>query len=210
MANTDLRRVSLVRRAFILETLTIAWVLVEAGVALGSAIEAHSLTLMAFGVDSVIELLSALVLLWRLRVELHLRQEFSETVERRASLVAGALLAALTLYVIVSAGWGLWTHHSEAVSVSGLILAAVAIPVMFGLARTKIRIANQIGSAALRADAIESVACGYFSAVVLIGLLAQWLLGAWWVDSVSALVLVPFLVHETQEAWEDRDAQEGQ
>ena len=73
---------------------------------------------------------------------------------------------------------------------------------MFGLARVKLRLAQAIGSAALRADAIESVTCGYLSAVVLAGLGAQWLLGAWWVDSVSALILVPFLIHEAREAWE--------
>lgn len=202
MASTDLRRVSLVRRAFRLEILTIAWMIIEAGVALESAIEAHSLTLLAFGVDSVIELISALVLLWRLHVELRLGLKFSEAAERRASHMAGALLAALALYVVVSAGWGLWTHHSQAVSVTGLILAAVAIPIMVGLARAKIRIADQIASAALRADAIESITCGYLSAAVLVGLFAQWLVHVWWIDSASALVLVPFLAYEAREAWE--------
>ena len=73
---------------------------------------------------------------------------------------------------------------------------------MVGLARAKIRIADEIGSAALRADAIESITCAYLSAAVLLGLSAQWLLHAWWIDSVSALVLVPFLVREAWEAWE--------
>lgn len=209
MPNFKPSRASSVRRAFWLEILTIAWIIVEAIVALEAAIEARSVTLTAFGIDSVIELLSALVLLWRLRVELSLGMEFSKAAEQRAGRMAAVLLAALAFYVVVSAGWGLWTHHSQAFSVVGLILAAVAIPVMVGLARTKIRIADQIGSAALRADAIESITCGYLSAAVLVGLCAQWLLGAWWVDSVSALVLVPFLVHEAREAWEGREDRDG-
>jgi divalent metal cation (Fe/Co/Zn/Cd) transporter len=62
--------------------------------------------------------------------------------------------------------------------------------------------ANAIGSASLRADAAESIACGYLSGVVLVGLLAQWATGAWWVDSVSALALTPFLIKEAREAWD--------
>ena len=84
----------------------------------------------------------------------------------------------------------------------GLIVALAAIPVMIVLAGAKSRIAADLGSAALRADAVEAVACGYLSAVVVIGLVAQWLTGAWWIDSVSALVLVPLLVREAVEAWQ--------
>ena len=202
MAKSDLPREGLVRRAFLFEILTLAWMFVEAGVALGAAIGTHSLTLMAFGADSVIELLSALLLLWRLHVELRLGQTFSGVAERHASRISGGLLGALALYIVISAAWGLWSRHSQALSLPGLVLAATAIPIMFGLARVKLRLACAIGSAALRADAVESITCGYLSAAVLAGLGAQWLLGAWWIDSVSALVLVPLLIYEAREAWE--------
>src|SRR5579859_4329897 len=101
-------RAQLVRTAFRLERLTAGWMLIEAGVALGSGIAAHSLTLVAFGADSVIELLSALVLLWRLDVELRRGAEFSEAAERLAARLAATLLIALTLYVAASAALALW------------------------------------------------------------------------------------------------------
>lgn len=195
-------RVALVRRALWLERLTAIWMTVEAGIALGAGVVAHSITLIAFGADSLIELLSACVLLWRLRVELEQGQAFSEDAERRASRIGGVLLVALTLYVLGGAVWSLWRREGQEFSWPGLVLAVVAIPIMYWLARGKRTLADQLGSRALRADAAESVACGYLSAVVVVGLLAQALLGAWWVDGVSALVFVPFLVREAREAFE--------
>jgi divalent metal cation (Fe/Co/Zn/Cd) transporter len=79
----------------------------------------------------------------------------------------------------------------------------IAIPLMFGLARAKAHIADRIGSRALRADATEAVACGYLSTVVVVGLIAQGLSGAWWIDGLSALALTSFLFREALEAWED-------
>ena len=195
-------RVRLIESALRLEWITAGWMLVEAAVAIGSGVAAHSLTLIAFGADSVIELLSAGLLLWRLNVELRKGAEFSERTERIAAKAGGVLLALLTLYVLASAGWGLWRRTGQDFSLIGLVLAAIAFPVMYTLARAKRRIADAIGSAALRADAIESVACGYLSVVVFAGLLAQWVIGAWWIDSVCALALTPFLIKEAREAWE--------
>lgn len=179
--------------------------LVEAVVAIGSGIAAHSLTLIAFGADSVIELISACVLLWRLGVELRQGEEFSETTERAAARAGGIMLIALTVYVVASAAWGLWRGAGQEFSGPGLVLALLAIPIMYALAKAKGRIADAIGSAALRTDAAESIACGYLSGVVVIGLLAQWAIGAWWVDSVSALALTPFLIKEAREAWEGEE-----
>jgi divalent metal cation (Fe/Co/Zn/Cd) transporter len=194
-------RSDLVRQAFWLEWLTIAWMVIEAAVALWSGYIAHSITLLAFGLDSVIELMSAGILVWRLTVELRHGQAFSEQAERRASKVGGALLFTLVAYVVISAAWSLWTQRAEEFSVPGLVVALVAIPTMYFLAKRKIAIAEQIGSRALRADAVESIACGWLSVVVVIGLTAQYLIGAWWVDSVTALGIVWFLVREGREAW---------
>jgi divalent metal cation (Fe/Co/Zn/Cd) transporter len=194
-------RAGLIRNALILEWLTAGWMLIEAAIALGSGVAAHSLTLIAFGADSVIELISACVLLWRLGVELRQGEEFSETTERAAARVGSILLIALTIYVVASTAWALWQGTGQEFSLPGFVLALVAIPIMYALAKAKRRIADAIGSAALRADAAESIACGYLSGIVVIGLLAQWTIGAWWVDSVSALALTPFLIKEAREAW---------
>ena len=194
-------RIDLVRRAFWLEWLTIAWMVIETVVALWSAYTAHSITLLAFGLDSVIELISAGILVWRLTVELRHGQAFSEDVERRASRIGGALLFALATYVVVSAAWSLWARRAQDFSLPGLIVALVAIPTMYFLAKRKIAIAEQIGSRALRADAVKSITCGWLSVMVVVGLTAQYLIGAWWIDSVTSLGIVWFLVKEGREAW---------
>lgn len=205
MANIDVAvangRAELVRTAFSLEWLTLGWVIMEAGVSLFAGWQAHSLSLIAFGADSVIETISAGVLIWRLRIELRHGQTFSEDAERKASKISGALLFALAAYVVINAGWGLWTRQGEEFTTFGLVFVAATIPVMYLLARKKIAIAEQIGSRALRADAMETITCGWLSFVVVLGLLAQWAIDAWWIDSVTSLAIVYFLVKESRDAW---------
>ena len=200
-----LKRAALVQRAFQLEWVTIIWMMVETAVAIGAGIAAHSLLLFAFGTDSVIEIVSACVLIWRLSVELRRGRAFSEAAERRASRIAGALLFALALYVVAAAAWGLWQHQGAEFSTPGLILTVAAIPIMYVLSRQKLALAEQLGSRALRADAIESITCGWLSFVVVIGLVAQLALEAWWVDSVASLAIVYFLFKEGREAWNGGD-----
>ena len=109
-------REALIREAFRLEWLTIGWMSVEAAIALVSGIVAGSLVLTAFGLDSLIELASAGVLMWRLSVELRHGQTFSEDAERAASRIAGGLLFALAVYVTIAALWSLWTRQGEGFS----------------------------------------------------------------------------------------------
>lgn len=195
-------RSNLIRQAFVLEWLTLGWVFViEAMGGLWAAINAHSLSLLAFGTDSLIETLSACLLLWRLNVELQHGEHFSQKAERFASRVSGALLFALAAFVVLSAAWGLWTRHSQSFSAVGVVITVLAIPVMTILGQRKIAVAEKINSRALRADAMESITCGWLSAVVLVGLAAQYVLHAWWIDSVTSLAIVYFLVKEGREAW---------
>ena len=206
-ALTDSVRSNLIRRAFRLEWFTAGWMLIEASVAIGAGVAANSLSLIAFGADSLIELVSAGVLLCRLNVELRHGAEFSESVEHRASRVGGVLLFVLAAYVLVNAAYSLWRREGQEFSPPGLILAVLAIPVMWWLARAKMRVAAQIGSRALRADAVESITCGYLSGVVLLGLIVQLLMpGWWWIDSVASLAIVVLLVKEGREAWEGQES----
>jgi divalent metal cation (Fe/Co/Zn/Cd) transporter len=198
-------RTALIREAFRLEYITLAWMTLEAAVAIGSGVAAGSLTLMAFGIDSLIELASAAVLVWRLNVELRHGQAFAETAERTASRIAGALLFALAAYVVATAGWKLWMRQGAEFSLPGLIITALAIPVMYFLARYKLQVAGALGSRAMRADAVESITCGWLAVVVVAALLAQLLTGAWWVDTLALLGVVWFLVREGREAWEGED-----
>jgi divalent metal cation (Fe/Co/Zn/Cd) transporter len=170
-------------------------------VAISAGVAARSLTLLAFGIDSVIELASAGVLIWRLTVELRRGQSFAETAEQTASRIGGALLFALAAYVVVAAAWGLWTRQGQDFSWPGLVVSLAAIPIMWLLSRRKLRLADALGSRALRADAVESITCGWLSFVVVIGLVVQLVLGAWWLDAAASLVIVGLLVKEGREAW---------
>jgi len=198
-------RTVLIRQAFRLEWLTVAWMVIEALVAIGSGGIAGSLTLTAFGLDSVIELISAGVLIWRLSEELRRGQEFSTHAERIASRSGGALLFLLAAYIVNGAAWSLWAHHGGEFSVPGLIVASMAMPIMYTLARGKLNVARQLGSRAMRADAIESMTCGWLSLVVVVGLVANLLLAAWWIDAVTSLGIVWFIIKEAREAWSGED-----
>jgi divalent metal cation (Fe/Co/Zn/Cd) transporter len=201
MAASTSDRATMIQRAFLLEYITIAWMVIEAGVAIGSGLAANSLTLIAFGVDSLIELASAGVLVWRLTVELRRGQAFAANADRTAARIGGALLFALAAYVVASAGWKLWTQEGAEFSLPGLIVSALAIPTMYVLSHRKLKLAVALGSRALRADAIESITCGWLSTVVVVALTAQLMLGAWWVDAVASLGILWFLIREGREAW---------
>jgi divalent metal cation (Fe/Co/Zn/Cd) transporter len=198
-------RQDLVRQAFRLEYATVAWMVIEAGVAIWTGVAATSVSLLAFGIDSLIELASACVLIWRLTVELRRGQVVAERAERTASRIAGGLLLALAAYVVVSAGRQLWAHTGQEFSCGGLAITALAMPVMYLLARRKIAVAEALGSRAMRADAMESVTCGWLSLVVVLGIVAQGLTGAWWIDAVASLGIVWYLVKEGREAWRAED-----
>ena len=136
-------------------------------------------------------------------MELRQGAEFPERVEHRASQIGGALLFVLATYVVASAAYGLWVREGQVFSISGLALALLAIPVMWLLARAKMRLPDELGSRALRADAVESITCGYLSGIVVIGLLVQFLMPYWWwIDSAASLAIVVLLVKEGREAWE--------
>jgi divalent metal cation (Fe/Co/Zn/Cd) transporter len=186
-----------------LEALTIAWMVVEAGASLAAGLMAGSVLLLAFGADSLIELLSAGVLYGRLRAEARMVAADAaarEAMEQRASRIAGWLLVALALYVLLQSGYGLLHRHAAETSWPGIVVAVIAALGMPPLARAKIRVADEIGSRALRADAMETITCGYLAWVLLLGLAANALLRWWWLDSAAALGLAPFLLREAREA----------
>ena len=166
---------------------------VEAVVSLSAAWAAHSPALLAFGGDSAIELLSAVVVHWRFRSAWH------EASERLAARITGGLLFALAVYVALVATLALLGGREVRPSSLGivvLIVAAIAMPV---LARQKRRLSAATGSASLRADAAESALCGYLSIIALTGLVANAFLGTTWADPVAALCLIPLV---TREGWQ--------
>jgi divalent metal cation (Fe/Co/Zn/Cd) transporter len=202
LVGIDHPRQNLIRTALRLEWLTIGWMVLEAAVAVVSGVSARSISLIAFGLDSLIELASAGVLIWRLASELRSGgRDVAGQAESIARRIAGGLLFALAAYVVSAAGWSLWRGEGQAFSWAGLAVAVLAMPIMFLLARHKRSLAQRLGSAALRADAAEALACLWLSAIVIIGLVAQLAFGAWWIDAVTSLAIVWFLVKEGREAW---------
>jgi divalent metal cation (Fe/Co/Zn/Cd) transporter len=194
-----------VQRALWLTYITIGWMTIEGAAALLLGWASKSLLLEAFGIDSVIELFSAGVLLWRLKVEANgiASSEHVKAVEHRAAKWVGYSLYLLVIYVLLNSAYGLFiakritdTHESAWGILIGIV-AKVGMPI---LAAYKLRVAARLNSRALRADAVESIVCGYLSIVLMVGLAATRILGWWWLDSVAALALIPFVIKEAREA----------
>ena len=199
------QRAADVRRALALEWATLAWVAIEALVAIAAGVSAGSLVLLAFGFDSVIEMGSAGVLVWRLVVELRRGKHFGHAAEKTAARINGGFLLLLAGYIVAGAAWKLSSGQDAAVSWPGFAVAAVAIPVMYLLGRLKLRLAERLGSAALRADAAESLTCLWLSGVVVVTVLVHYATGMWWVDAVGSLGIVWFVLREGWEALSGED-----
>jgi divalent metal cation (Fe/Co/Zn/Cd) transporter len=143
---------------------------------------------------------------WRLTVELREGANFSQTVEHRASRIGSVLPFALAAYIVIGAIYGLWMRSGQDFSLPGFVLAVLTMPIMWWLAKAKLQIADQIGSRALRADAVESITCGHLSVLLVVGLLVQLAMPRWWwVDSVTSLAIVCFVVKEGREVWSGDD-----
>jgi len=191
------------RQAVRLEIVTVIWMALEAALAIGAGVAARSVVLTAFGVDSVVELLSGTVLAWRMSVEAGgAGIDRVDRVERRATMAAAVLLVLLCAYVVISSAGGLLLGIRPDGSVLGIVVAAVAVIGMPLLAWAKRRVNRRLQSAALRADIAETVTCAYMAGVTLAGVALSMLPGAWWLQYVAALALLIWLVPETKEALE--------
>lgn len=189
------------RAGIAVEWLTVGWMTLEAVVSIGAGIVAGSVALLAFGIDSVIELVSGGVLLWRLRVEQDGAHVIAvERAERLSSKVVGWSLIALAVYVVGHAGYALLTHAEPDSSPLGIAIAAAALLVMPVIVRSKRRIAARIKSPALKGDAACGVVCAYMAGTLLVGLGFRAVFGWWWADPIAALGLVYFIVREAREA----------
>jgi len=204
-------RAAQVRMGVRVEVFTVLWMVVEAVVSIGAGVLARSALLVAFGIDSVVELVSGAILLWRLSVEARGGDtEQIERAERRAAWVVAVSLALLCVYVLVTAVYGLLTQARPESSLSGIAISIAAFVVMPGLGLTKRRLATRLESAALRGDADSSFTCGYMAGAVLLGVGANALFHWWWAEDVASLLFLFWLVGETREALEEAaDAHAG-
>lgn len=200
-------RPELVSRGRRLEYFTIAYNSLEGLVSLIAGWLAGSVSLLAFGLDSLIEVTSGASLLWRLRHDADpVRRENSE----RATLrVVGGCFVALAAYLAVEAGSSLIEHRAPERSIPGIMMAAVSVVVMPLLARAKRRVAAGLGSAAMRADSRQADFCTYLSAILLSGLLLNALLGWWWADPAAGLGMVPIIAKEGVDALRGKGCCDG-
>jgi divalent metal cation (Fe/Co/Zn/Cd) transporter len=176
---------------------------VEAVLAIGAGLAARSVLITAFGFDSVIELLSGAILLWRLSSEDGGTSAARiERVERRATVISAALLALLCAYLVLVGLGGILLHLHPSGSVLGVAVSAVAVIAMPVLAWRKRRVNRVLGSPALRADIAETITCAYMAAATLAGSVLNLAFGWWWAEYAAALVLLVFVVMETREAIE--------
>jgi len=201
IALTSLRRKADVRAGVRIEIVTVAWMTVEAAVAIIAGILARSVLLTAFGFDSVIELVSGGALLWRLATESRGRSLARvERAENLAAWIAGIGLVLLCFYIVATSGLSLWSHNHPDRSPVGIGLAVVALVLMPFLVWQKRSIAGHINSPALRADAACSLTCAYMAATLLVGLALTALFGWLWADTLAAIALLYWIVPEAREA----------
>lgn len=193
------RRARLHRQARALAWLTVAYNAVEAVVGIGAGAAAGSLALVSFGGDSIIECLSALVIIWQFHGHV------PEDRERRALRAIAVAFFVLAAYVTADALRSVLSGTEPDASPVGIALAGVSLLVMPVLAWAKRRVGRRLGSAAVTADSTQTLLCTYLSAVLLAGLLLNATLGWSWADPLAALVIAGVAANEGREAWRGED-----
>jgi divalent metal cation (Fe/Co/Zn/Cd) transporter len=182
------------RTALVLAWATIAWNSLEAVVAIASGANAGSIALVGFGLNSIVEVGSAVVVVW----------QFSgvdtEREQRALKLIAGSFFV-FAAYVAGQAIWDLVARSEPSESIPGIVLAALSLVVMPGLAFAKRRVGRRMSSRTVVADSGQTMLCSYLSAILLVGLVANATLGWWWADPIAALVIAALAVREGREAW---------
>jgi divalent metal cation (Fe/Co/Zn/Cd) transporter len=193
----DATRSASVRRGRGLEYITIGWNLLEGIISIVAGAMAGSISLVGFGLDSLIEVSSGAALLWRLHMDAPERREQAEA---RALKFVGICFLALGAYLSIDSAYSLFGHRPPDKSYVGIGIALLSLMVMPLLARAKRRVAASINSRAMQADSRQTDLCAYLSAITLAGLMLNALFGWWWADPVAALVMVPIIAREGLEA----------
>lgn len=190
-------------RALRLEYLTVGWNIVEGVIAVTAGILAGSVALLGFGIDSFVESASGSVMIWRLRAERggRLSDERLDAVEHRARRFVAVSLFLLAAWITFDATQTLWQRERPDFSPIGVALTSLSLAVMLWLAQAKRRVARELGSRAMEADAFQTTACWWLSLAALAGIGLNGLLGWWWADPLSGFVIAALVAKEGREAW---------
>jgi cation diffusion facilitator family transporter len=196
----------LYKKALFLEYFTVGYNLLEAFVAILFGSLANSIALIGFGLDSIVESLSGMVLVWRLLKHGKISPEQEEKIERRAQGFVAITFFILSAYVLYESIGKLIRQEIPEPSLPGIIIAVVSIIVMPILMMQKYRTGQSINSKALIADSKETLACAFLSVALLIGLSTNYLFGFWQADPIVGIIIVIFLVREGIENWQESRA----
>lgn len=189
------RRLS--RLARNLAWVTLAWLGIEAAVGVGAALVSGSTALLGFGLDSGIEALASIIVIWRFTGS----RLLSEQSERRAQQLVAVSFYLLAPYIAIEAVRSLATGERPSTTIVGIVLTAITALLEPHLGMAKRRIGTNLGSPATAGEGTQNLLCSYLALAVLAGLLANTLLGVWWLDNVVALGLAAWAIAEGRRAW---------
>ncbi len=202
-SNPDISQNKLYNKGLYLEYFTIAYNIVEAVLSILFGSLAKSIALVGFGLDSIVESLSGMILIWRLRKHGKIPEEEEERIEKKAQKFVALTFFTLGLYVLFQSVKKLVFKDIPDPSIPGIIIALVSLIVMPVLSHQKHRTGKQIRSEALIADSKETLACAFLSLALLIGLGLNVLFGFWQADAITGLIIVLFLMREGLEIWRE-------
>ena len=198
---TDSRR--LYKKGLYLEYFTVGYNILEAAASIIFGSIASSVALIGFGLDSIVESLSGMVLIWRLRQHGKITKEAEERIEKRATRFVAITFLVLGLYILFESVRKLAVAEIPEPSVPGMAIAVASLIVMPLLTWQKYKTGKQINSRALVADSKETLACSFLSVALLLGLGANYLFGFWQADPIVGLIIVAFLFREGRELWKE-------
>jgi divalent metal cation (Fe/Co/Zn/Cd) transporter len=187
----------LIRRVKLLSWLSLAWMTTEGAIGVTAGILANSIALIGYGLDSTIEGIASIVIIWRFTGN----RIHSDHAETRAQKIVALSFFLLAPYIIIAAVQHLITGNQARASWVGIGLAIVSIMLMPLFGRTKKRIGNQLQSAATAGEGTQNILCAYLSLAILIGLGANALLGLWWADPLVALIVAVVAVQAGARTW---------
>jgi divalent metal cation (Fe/Co/Zn/Cd) transporter len=193
------------RRAIRLSQATVAWNLAIGGAAIGTAVATGGLSLIGFGFNAVLDSSVSVLLIWRFRIEERGHDERAEHMERIAMTMAATAFVIVAAYLLVRALHSLFSGHHGESSGFGIAEACASLLVLPYLARAKYQLAAELGSRALRADALLTASGVALATITLVGLVLQSAFGWWWADPVAALGIAALLVWGGSQAWRDRE-----
>lgn len=196
-AQPDATRICLLRRGLWLEYATLGWNVVGSVLVLAASLASGSVALAGFGLDSLIEIVASVVVVWQLTGSADARQE------RTALRLIGAAFFALALYVLLQSSYTLATGARPATSPWGIIWLALTFVAMLALAFGKARTGRALGSPVLQTEARVTVVDAFLAGAVLVGLVLNATLGWWWADPLAGFVIVYYGAREGWHAWHE-------